>query len=157
MQRLMLIVCALVGVGAFVTVASSAEDLVKIVKDRRELMDDIVRPSAKLGGDMVKGTIAFDADKAAKAMTDISEVPDKYVTMFPEGTEFGAIPDSEASPKIWEDFDGFKSLAQKLKETSEAAAVAAATGKSEFADAFDAMTKVCKDCHEGYRKKKKKN
>ena len=157
MQRLMLVVWTLVGIGAFVAVASSAEDLVKIVKDRRELMDDTVRPSAKLGGDMVKGKTAFDADKAAKAMIDISEVPDKYVTMFPAGTEFGAIPDSEASPKIWEDFDGFKALAQKLKETSEAAAAAAATGKSEFAAAYDVMTKVCKDCHEGYRKKKQKS
>lgn len=157
MPRRMLAVCALLGVGAFVTVASAAEDLAKIVKDRREMMDDIVRPSAKLGGDMVKGKTVFDADKAAKAMTDISEVPDKYVTMFPQGTAFGAIPDSEAAPKIWEDFDGFKALAQKPKDASEAAATAATTGERAFADAFDAMTKVCKECHEGYRKKKKKN
>lgn len=27
-------------------------------------------------------------------MSDISEVPDKYVPMFPEGTAFGAIPDA---------------------------------------------------------------
>jgi cytochrome c556 len=156
MQRLMLVVCARVGMGAFVAVAVAAEDLVKIVKDRRELMDDTVRPAAKLGGDMIKGKILFDGAKAAKAMMEISEVPDKYVTMFPEGTEFGAIPDSEASPKIWEDFDGFKALAQKLKDKSLAAAAAAGTGESEFAVAFDTMTKVCKECHESYRKKKKK-
>ena len=62
-------------------------------------MKDIVAPAAKLGGQMVKGTVPFDADKAAKAMTDISGVPDKYVTLFPKGTAHGEIADSEAKPE----------------------------------------------------------
>src|SRR3990172_39379 len=95
MKKLTMVICAFAGLAAYATLASSAEDIAAAVKERRHLMKEVVRPSAKLGGDMVKGTVPFDADKAAKAMTDISEVPDKYVTMFPEGTEFGAIPDSE--------------------------------------------------------------
>ncbi|MGB3021012.1 MAG: cytochrome c [Methyloceanibacter sp.] len=74
-------------------------------------MKKVVAPSAKLGGQMVKGVEPFDAAKAAKAMTDISEVPDKYVTLFPKGTEQGAVADSEALPKIWEDFDDFNKRA----------------------------------------------
>ena len=154
MRRVTMVVGALAGIAAFAGIASSADELAGAVKERRLLMKETVRPSAKLGGDMVKGTVPFDAAKAAKAMTDISGVPDKYVTLFPKATEYGAIADSEASPKIWEDFDGFKAVAQRLKDASAKAAAAAAAGEAAFAASFNDMTKVCKDCHQTYRVKK---
>ncbi|MGB2930879.1 MAG: hypothetical protein WBB88_00735, partial [Methyloceanibacter sp.] len=79
MQKLMMVCCAFVGLGVYATIATSAEDLAGAVEERRHLMKKVVAPSAKLGGQMVKGVEPFDAAKAAKAMTDISEVPDKYV------------------------------------------------------------------------------
>ena len=154
MKKLVMVLCAFAGLAVYATLAVSAEDLAAAVKERRHLMKEVVRPGAKLGGDMVKGTVPFDADKAAKAMTEISEVPDKYVTLFPKGTEKGAVADSEASPKIWEDFDAFKAMAQKLKDASAKAAAAAANGQGAFTAAFNDMTKVCKECHQTYRVKK---
>ena len=154
MRRVMLIVCACLGAIAFVAIASAADELAQAVKERRELMDDVVRPGAKLGGDMIKGTIPFDGAKAAAAMLKISDVPETYVTLFPAGSQVDAVPDSEASPKIWEDFDGFKKLAQKLEDTSTAAAKAAEQGQVQFKTAFGDMTKVCKECHKAYRVKK---
>jgi cytochrome c556 len=151
MQKATLVLCVSTGLLGFVAVAVSAENLAEAVKERRHLMKEVVRPAAKLGGDMTKGKIPFDAAKAAKAMTEISEVPDKYVTLFPKGTEHGAIADSEASPKIWEDFDGFKEVAHKLKEATAQAATEATKGEGAFATAFNAMTKVCKECHQTYR------
>jgi cytochrome c556 len=112
-----------------------------------------VAPAAKLGGQMVKGVVEFDADKIAAKMTEISEVPDKYVTLFPKGTAHGEIKDSEAKPEIWEDFDKFKATAQKLKDASLKAAGAAKQGKGNFTAAFNDMTKVCKECHETFREK----
>lgn len=153
MRKLMMVVCALGGLAAYATVATCAEDLAAAVKERRDLMKKTVAPSAKLGGQMIKGVEPFDATKAAKAMNDISGVPDKYVTLFPKGTEHGAIKDSEALPKIWEDFDNFKAIAMKLKDASAKAAGAAAQGKGTFTAAFNDMTKVCKECHETYREK----
>jgi cytochrome c556 len=153
MQKVMATVCAVAGVAAFTTLAMSAEDLAKAVKERRHLMKDTVAPAAKLGGQMIKGVKPFDAEAAAKAMNDISGVPDQYVKLFPKGSEQGAVPDSEALPKIWEDFDAFKAEAQKLKEASAKAATAAAQGKEAFTPAFNDMTKVCKECHENYREK----
>jgi cytochrome c556 len=151
MQKVMLVFCVCAGIVGFAAVTVSAEDLAAAVKERRHLMKEVVAPAAKLGGQMVKGKVPFDAAKAAKAMTDISEVPDKYVTLFPKGTENGAIADSKAAPKIWEDFDGFKQEAQKLKDASLKAASAAAQGEAAFTAAFNDMTKVCKECHETYR------
>ena len=75
------------------------------------------------------------------------------MTLFPKGTEHGAIKDSEALRKIWVDFDNFKALAMKLKDTSAKAAGAAEQGKGTFTAAFNEMTKVCKECHETYREK----
>jgi cytochrome c556 len=135
MQKLMMVVCALLGMAICASAAISAEDLAA-VKERRDLMKKTVAPAAKLGGQMVKGVVPFDGAKAAKAMNDISGVPDKYVTLFPKGTEHGAIADSEALPKVWEDFDRFKALATKLKDASAKAAGAAEQGKGTFTAAF---------------------
>jgi cytochrome c556 len=153
MQKLVMVVCAFAALAVYAPVAISAEDLAAVVKERRDLMKKTVAPAAKLGGQMVKGVEPFDAAKAAKAMNDISAVPDKYVTLFPKGSEHGAVKDSEALPKIWEDFDNFKALATKLKDASAKAAGAAEQGKGTFTAAFNDMTKVCKECHESYREK----
>lgn len=153
MRKVTLAVVVLGSVAAFATVASSAEDLAGAVKERRHLMKEIVAPAVKLGGQMVKGAAPFDAGKAAQAMTDVSNVPDKYVTLFPKGTAHGEIADSQAKPEVWQDFDKFKANAQKLKEASAKAAAAAAQGKDAFTSAFNDMTNVCKDCHETFREK----
>lgn len=153
MKKLTMVLITLGGIAAFATIASSAEDLAAAVKERRDLMKKTVAPSAKLGGQMVKGTVPFDADKAAAAMTDISNVPDKYVTLFPKGTAHGEIEDSEAKPDVWTDFDKFKEIAQKLKDASTKAAGAATQGKGNFTAAFNDMTKICKECHEDFREK----
>ena len=153
MQKVMLVGLVFAGVAAYTTLAISAEDLAAAVKERRHLMKDIVGPAAKLGGQMVKGVKPFDAVAAAKAMNDINGVPDKYVKLFPKGTEHGAIADSEAKPAIWEDFAKFETTANKLKDASAKAASAAAEGSAAFATAFKDMTSVCKDCHELFREK----
>ena len=100
MRKLVMVVCAFAGLAIYATVATSAEDLAAAVKERRHLMKEVVAPAAKLGGQMVKGVEPFDSAKAAKAMNAINQVPDKYVTLFPSGTEHGAIKGSEALPKI---------------------------------------------------------
>ena len=154
MQRLTYVMGAVAISATVATAANPADDLAAAVKERRHLMKEIVAPAAKLGGRMVKGTIPFEAGKAAKAMQEINGVPAKYVTLFPKGTELGAVPDSEALPAIWESFDDFKALAAKLEKASAEAAAAAEMGDATFAGAFDGMIKVCKECHQSYRKKR---
>src|SRR4029078_10773720 len=119
----------------------------------RNLITATAAPAAKIGGQMVKGVKPFDAEAAAKAMNDINGVPDKYVKLFPKGTEHGAIADSEAKPAIWQDLHNSESTANKLKDASAKAASAAAEGEAAFATAFKDMTSVCKDCHEAFRQK----
>jgi cytochrome c556 len=162
MQKFIVVVCALLGMAIGISAAFSAEDLAAAVKERREMMKETVAPAAKLGGQMVKGKVPFDAAKAAEAMKEISGVPDKYVTLFPKGTEHGGEADSQiadeedrsqAKPEIWESFDDFKNIAMKLKDAAAKAAGAAEQGKGTFTAAFNDMTKICKQCHESYREK----
>lgn len=153
MRKGLVMACALASAAAFATLAMSAEDLAKAVKERRHLMKDVVGKNTKLAADTLKGKIKYDGAALAKAMTSISEVPGQFVTLFPKGSEKGAVKDSEALPKIWEDFDGFKSEAEKLKQASAKAAEAAAQGSDAFAPAFKKMTEVCKECHDTYRAK----
>jgi cytochrome c556 len=153
MRKVVVTVVAVAGIAAFTTLAISAEDLTKAVKERRHLMKDVVGANTKLAGNMLKGKVAYDGTKLAKGMTEISGVPEQYVKLFPKGSEQGAVPDSEALPKIWADFDGFKAEAEKLKEASVKAAEAAAQGQHAFAPAFKKMTDVCKECHDSYRAK----
>ncbi len=142
MRKVLVMACALASASAFATLAMSAEDLVKAVKERRHLMKDVVGKNTKLAADTLKGKVKYDGAALAKAMTSISEVPDQFVTLFPKGSEKDAVKDSEALPKIWEDFDGFKREAEKLKQASAKAAEAAALGADAFAPAFKKMTEV---------------
>ena len=81
---------------------------------------------------MLKGKVAYDGAQLAKAMTAISDVPDQYVKLFPKGSEQGAVKDSKALPKIWEDFDGFKSECPISLPTRRPASVTGARSTSSM-------------------------
>ena len=97
MRKLITIVCALTGLVVCAAVPVSADDLATAVKERRYLMEDVVKPAYKRGDDMVRGKVPFDGAKGAKAMNDIQGVPDKYVKLFPKGTEQAGVPQALCS------------------------------------------------------------
>lgn len=148
MNRFAKFAIALGSVAVAATGAVAADDPIKA---RQELMKTVGK-NTKLSSQLAKGKIPYDAGQAEKAMQTIAGVPDKYVTLFPAGTEKGG--ETEASPKIWEDMAGFKAAAEKMKVAATAGA--GAKGQEAFAAAFGNLVKTCKGCHEGYRIKKKK-
>ncbi len=152
MKQFATFVMLIAGLALFVPVAVGADDPVKA---RRALMKGVVGKNAKLALQMVKGETPFDAAKAGAVMAAISDVPDRYVKLFPEGSDMD--PETEASPKIWQDMTGFLAAAEKLKIDSAAASTAAAQGEAQFATAFNKVVENCKACHEAYRIKKEEN
>lgn len=128
--------------------AAAADDPIKA---RQELMKTVGK-NTKFSAQMVKGKVAFESLLAEEAMETIAGVPDKYVNLFPAGSDKG---ETEASPKIWEDMDGFKATAAKLKEAALNGVKAANEGPEAFKAAFGELTKTCKSCHQDYRIKKK--
>ena len=73
----------------------------------------------------------------------------KMSDYFPVGSD---ITPSEASPKIWSDFEGFKAAAQlNWKATISLAEAAKRSDRDSVIIAFKETAKSCKSCHETYR------
>ena len=90
-----------------------------------------------------------DYGSIAKLADEIREWAVKMPEYFPEGSN---IKPSEASPKIWEDFSGFKRAAMK-NETATKKLISAAKAEDQTAvvEAFKAVASSCKSCHQSYK------
>lgn len=122
------------------------------IEDRQELMKSVGK-AIKVAVPMAKGEAPYDAAAAKTAMKTMNEVPDKFVKLFPDGTQQGG--ETEASPKIWENMEDFVSKANALKTASAQAMEAADKGQEAFKAAlFGSVVKTCKGCHDAYRIKK---
>lgn len=140
-----------IAAAGFVATAVLAQDA---VKERQGLMKNVVAANMKAAGDMVKGTVAFDAAKAEAAMKEVAGVPDKFAALFPEGTSADNNPDTTAKGDIWSDMADFKQRLDELEKDAAAAAEAAKGGLDQFKVAFGAVAENCRGCHERYRVKK---
>ncbi len=141
-------------VASALSVASVASASAGPVEDRKELMKAVVK-SVKIAVPMAKGEVPFDAAVAAAAMQTINEVPDKFVKLFPAGSD--KHEKTEASPKIWTDMKDFMAKAADLKAASKATKDAVGKGQDAFkAAVFGSLVKTCKGCHDTYRIKKEK-
>ncbi len=109
--------------------------------------------AAKQGAAMVKGEAPYDAAKAEMVMRTINAVSIAAPKFFPADSKTGG--DTTASPKIWEDMNGFVRQAEEMEEQSAGGIEAAKKGLDAFKVAFTATTKYCGSCHEAYRVKKK--
>lgn len=100
-------------------------------------------------GDMLKGKVAFDAErfqKRADAAATLSALPWEAFT---RDSQKG---DTSALPAIWTDRATFDKKAAKFAEYAEALAIAAKSGdKKEIGPAFRNWAKGCKDCHKSFK------
>lgn len=113
------------------------------VKERHELMEDVGKHAKQIGNALKAGK-AKDAAAPAEA---IAAAMDRFVTLFPPGSES---PDSRAKPAIWTEREKFDGRARVMKERATAFAKAAASGGDAGA-ASGPMWKECKTCHDAYR------
>ncbi len=146
----MSVILGAIALGA--TAIHAADDPIKARKDLMKAVGKSVGVSVK----MIKGEMDYDAAKAKEAMMAINGGADKFLTLFPEGSQEPASSKSETSakPEVWKNMDDFKKKGGALKEASGKAVEAAASGKAQFAAAFKSMIETCKGCHEKYRLKK---
>jgi cytochrome c556 len=105
----------------------------------------------KTGAQMVKGEAPYDQGKAQEIFATYIDAAAKMPTLFPDNSKTGG--DTTASPKIWEDPNGFKAGFAKLS-TEANAAKASVKDIDSFKGAFGGLTKNCGGCHETYRVKK---
>jgi cytochrome c556 len=75
--------------------------------------------ATRTGTQMVRGEAPFDLAKAKEVFTGISAGMTRFPDLFPENTKTGG--DTKASPRIWEDPQGFRALSSKMVQDAQAA------------------------------------
>ena len=116
-----------------------------IVKERMEMFkksqNDLKAIKAHIGSEGYGSIVQLADEIRAWAV----KMPD----YFPEGSNEKP---SEASPRIWTDFDGFKNAALKNETASKKLMVAAqAKDQQAVIDGFKAVAASCKNCHQSYK------
>ncbi|GGE42748.1 cytochrome c-554 [Primorskyibacter flagellatus] len=116
----------------------------KVILARMDLMIEI-RDSAAVLGAMAKGTIPHDAAAADRARAALVANAAKIPAAF-RAPDMD--PNSEASPRIWDNFADFSAEAAAL----EAAAGTMKTGSArEIGLGMREVGKTCGSCHQDYR------
>lgn len=142
-------VVAVAGMLAFTAAHEGATD---VVRERMALMKDIGNQQ-KILVHMLKGSLPFDAEAARKAARAIASHAEKLPQLFPEGSDEGV---SEASPRIWQDWEAFETSSVELGERAHVLASKArqAAGPADIRDALVAMVRTCASCHSDFRVRK---
>jgi cytochrome c556 len=117
------------------------------IAERREIMKG-VGAAAKSGVALVKGAEPYDNAKAVAVFVTYANAAAKMPGLYPDNSKTGG--DTTASPKIWDDMNGFKAAFAKF-ETEAKAAQASVKDLDSFKTAFGNMGKLCGACHEVYR------
>ena len=144
----MMFVAIAMSISGFAYAHSGAEG---VVKERMDMMGEIAR-AMKTIGKMVKGEIAYDAKVAKASALEIFGHMSHMTEMFPEGS---TEKPSEALPAIWEDWDEFVAISDKLKvDAKQLAEIAEAASSPDAIKAqFGVVGKSCGSCHEKFRLK----
>ena len=131
-----------------------ADDPVAVAKHRQAVMD-------RMGDDSkaIKLYLSGDGDHATAvtAAQDLEAAAAIVPTLFPKGTDSGALPGvSAAKPDIWDNPDDFRQIESAL--ASQSKALTKALGGSDPAAAAAAFRSLgqnaCGACHQDYRGRK---
>lgn len=140
---------ALVVVGALAVAATSVSAFATEdpIFTRKKLMD-ANGAAAGASAAMLKGETPFSAAVAKSALQTMNAVAYAYGDYFPAGSDSG---DTKASPKIWEDAEGFAAALKKFEADTDAAVAAKPEDLESFKAAFGQVAANCKSCHESFK------
>lgn len=104
---------------------------------------------------MAKGEIAYDEAAASRAASNIEALSGYDASIhFPAGTARGeSMAETEASPKIWSDMEGFGKAFMAMAEAADGAGEAVKGGRGNLGARLQMLGKSCKGCHDDYREK----
>jgi cytochrome c556 len=120
-------------------------------KDQREASMKKIGASMGALVAISKGEKEYDAETVKTSLTTISSTIKVFPDLFPAGSEQG---DEQASPKIWENFDDFKTKANKLGSDADALLAQLPGDQAAVGAALKTLGEDCGACHQTYRLKK---
>ena len=140
-----ILVGAALAIGVTAAVAQT-----NVIETRRNTMKG-VGAATRIGNQMSKGEIPFDAAKAKEVLATYAKAADVMHTYFPDTSKTGG--ETTASPKIWESQAEFRKRFDdwgvEIKKVS-----ASADDLASFRTAFGTVTQACNGCHETFRVKR---
>jgi cytochrome c556 len=140
-----ILVGAALAIGVTAAVAQT-----NVIETRRNTMKG-VGAATRIGNQMSKGEIPFDAAKAKEVLATYAKAADVMHTYFPDTSKTGG--ETTASPKIWESQAEFRKRfddwGAEIKKIS-----ASADDLASFRTAFGTVTQACNGCHETFRVKR---
>ncbi|MFA3920677.1 c-type cytochrome [Ruegeria hyattellae] len=96
-----------------------------VVKERMDGMG-VMKEAMRVLTPMMRGQVDYDAAVVRERSEDISRHAGEALTrLFPEGSLDAP---SEAKPEIWQDWDAFSAMAEKLRVTADGLAEASENG-----------------------------
>jgi cytochrome c556 len=104
---------------------------------------------ARIGGQMARGEIPYDAAKAQAMYAAFEDKAQKLPTLFPANSKKGG--ETRALPAIWDKNDAFKAQIAKF-DSDIKAAKAATKDLDSFKAGFASVTRNCASCHENFRR-----
>lgn len=127
-----------------------------IIKERMDAMKDMGDKS-RLVAEMFKGKVDFDRRIIASAADAFTLHGSSMTGLFPDTIKSRTGGNTEALPRIWEDWvafneevDAFLLLSESLRTT-----VANTDDSARLRKVFFQTTKACSSCHKKFRKPKK--
>lgn len=140
---LSLVTAAALAAGAAIAVAQDNP-----IEARQALMKANGQALGQLGK-IAKGENPYDAAVVTEALEKLAADAKMLDAdkLFPPGSDTGA--KNAASPKIWEDMDGFKAEIEELRTVTAAALAAAPAVGAQVGK----IGQACTSCHETYRLK----
>jgi cytochrome c556 len=118
------------------------------IEDRQAIMKGFAGPM-KDATALSRGTTPYTPAAAKAAMDQLSAQGEKFVTLFPKGTEAGGAVKTGAGPAIWTDAAGFKAAGMKF--SADAKAAGGSADQAAFAAALKNVQADCGACHKTYR------
>jgi cytochrome c556 len=137
--------CAILAIGLFYSNAIAHKGASGIVKERMDYFDRNKDNLKAIQGYLKKE----DFESITPLAMEIRDWAGKMHEYFPEGS--GGSP-SEASPDIWENFEGFRLAAQQNYQDADALYRASLNeDKANAVKAFKATAASCTSCHRNFR------
>jgi cytochrome c556 len=136
-------------VASLVAAATAVVAQTDPITERKQIMRNN-GAATRVGTQMIRNEVPFDVAKAREVFAGIVAGMDRFPTLFPEGTQAGAAPQTRAAPAIWTDSAGFRAASAKIVQDSQQAA-ASTTDLATFQANFQRVTANCNSCHEKYR------
>lgn len=126
-----------------------------IVKERMDAMSDM-GDRTKVVADMFKGKRAFEKTALVDAADAFILHGTGMTVLFPDTEESRTGSDTEASARIWDEWDDFSSQVAEFVQSSEflKMTVTSTDEMGALRRAFFQTTKGCSGCHKRFRKPK---